>query len=260
MTLSAFDRFVWATSLYGLVLLFLVLWIRRRAKSFPLFTTYIVWSFVEAIVLYFVFYHLSQRAYFYSYWLLETVDEALQLLVFYELSVQVFCPTGVWARDVRNTFVGLVCASTLVALLLSWLAQPVTRLPIQTFLLRSNFFTAALLSELLVGTMVLSATVGLPWKTHAARIAQGLGAFSVICVAKDIVSNYVGISRDTHAFNELDHIKTLTYLACETYWIVTLWPEAPAPRELPEAMRMMIYTLERQVEYDLMRIRAWLRK
>jgi hypothetical protein len=257
MNLSGFDRVVWAASFYGHILLLVVLWSRRRAKTFPVFTTYIVQSIAKTVVLYFVFHHLSQRAYFYSYWSLGIVDEALQLLVFYELARHVFCPTGVWARDVRRTFLGLVCASTLLALLLTWLAHPAAPLRIQTFLLRSNFFSAALLSELFVGTMVLSVTVGLPWKTHVARIAQGLGAFSLVCVATDIVSSYAGMSRDTHTFNQLGHLQIMTYLACETYWIVTLWQEAPAPRELPEAMRTKIYTLQKQVEYDLMRIRTW---
>jgi hypothetical protein len=118
MTLSGFDRFVWAASLYGQILLLLVLLIRRRAKSFPVFTIYIFWSIAKTIVLYLVFDHLSHRAYFYSYWDFGIVDEVIQLLVFYELAVHVFCPTGVWARDVRRTFVGLIGASTLVAFLL----------------------------------------------------------------------------------------------------------------------------------------------
>lgn len=260
MNLSGFDRFVWAASFYGQIVLLLVLWIRHRAKSFPVFTIYIVESILKTIVLTLAFFHVSQRAYFYAYWYLGFIDEALQLLVFYELAVHVFCPTGVWARDVRRTFVGLVCASSLVALLLTWLAHPVARIRFQTFLLRSNFFSAALLSELFVGTMVLSITVGLPWKTHVARIAQGLGAFSLICTANDIASNYVGIGRDTHIFTELGRLQVLAYLACEGYWIVTLWQDAPAPRELPEAMRMRIYTLQKQVECDLEKIRNWREK
>jgi hypothetical protein len=257
--LSGFDRVVWAASFCGQILLLRgALEFGVRAKTFPAFTTYIVQSIAKAVVLYFVFHHLSQRAYFYSYWSLGTVDEALQLLVFYELARHVFCPTGVWARDVRRTFLGLVCASTLLALLLTWLARPPARSADPDVPdLRSNFFSAALLSELFVGTMVLSVTVGLPWKTHVARIAQGLGAFSLVCVATDIVSSYAGMSRDTHTFNQLGHLQIMTYLACETYWIVTLWQEAPAPRELPEAMRTKIYTLQKQVEYDLMRIRTW---
>jgi hypothetical protein len=49
----------------------------------------------------------------------------------------------------------------------------------------------------------------------------------------------------------------LVFLACEAYWIAMLWKKAPEPRELPEAMRAQIYTLQKQVERDLARIRAW---
>jgi hypothetical protein len=257
MNLSVFDRCAWAAGLCGQILLLLVLLIRRRAKSLPIFTVYIAWSVLSTVVLTVVLLHQSQRVYFYAYWYTVFIDEALQLLVFYELAVHVFCPTGSWASDVRRTFFGLVGASTLLAFLLTWLAHPVARLPIQTFLLRSNFFSAALLSELFVGTMVLSVTVGLPWKTHVARIAQGLGAFSITCVAMDIASNYVGIGRDTHIFNKLGRLQVLAYVTCEIYWIVTLWQDAPAPRELLEAVRMKLYTLQRQVEDDLNRIRKW---
>jgi len=257
MNLSVFDRCAWVAGSCGQVLLILVLWIRHRAKSFPVFTVYVVWSVLSSIVLYVALFHESQRVYFYTYWYTVFIDEALQLLVFYELAVHVFCPTGSWASDVRRTFFGLAGASTLLAFLLSWLAHPVARLPIQIFLLRSNFFSAVLLSELFVGSMVLSITAGLPWKTHVARIAQGLGAYSLICAAKDIASTYVGIGQDTHIFSELGRLQVLAYVTCEVYWIVMLWQEAPAPRELPEAVRKKLYTLQKQVEDDLNRIRKW---
>jgi hypothetical protein len=257
MNLSVFDRCAWVTGLCGQVLLLLVLWVRRRAKSFPVFTLYVAWSVLSTAILTVVLFRQSHRVYFYAYWYAEFIDEALQLLVFYELAVQVFCPTGTWASDVRKTFFGLVGVSGLLAFLLSWLAHPAARLPIQIFLLRSNFFSAVLLSELFIGSMVLSITAGLPWKTHVARIAQGLGAYSLICAARDIASTYAGIGRDTHIFSELDRLRVVAYVMCETYWIVMLWRDAPAPRELPEAVRIKLYTLQKQVEDDLSWIRKW---
>jgi hypothetical protein len=127
----------------------------------------------------------------------------------------------------------------------------------QTFILRSRFFSAALMSELFVGMVVLSSTAGLPWKTHVARIAQGLGAYSIVCVAKDIVLNYVSLDQHLRVDTELTHLRVLTYLGCEAFWIVMLWKEAPAPRDLPPSMRDQIYSLHKRVEYDLIRIRDW---
>jgi hypothetical protein len=259
MNLSSFDRSVWAASMCGYIFLLTVLVVRRRTRSFPIFTSYIAENVVTGLVLYYLASRLSQRHFYYTFWSSAIFDEAFQLLVFYELAVHVFCPTGEWAPDVRKTFAGLVGTSMVVAGLLTWLAHPSARIPIQAFFLRSQFFSSALMSELFVGTMALSLTVGLPWKTHVARIAQGLGAFSLICMAKDIVSNYVGLGGGNRLFMELDRIRLFAYLACVGYWIVMLWQEAPAPRELPEAMRTKIYTLQRELEYDLIRIRAWRR-
>jgi hypothetical protein len=259
MHLSGFDLFAWAAIFLGQVLILFVLFVRRRAKSFPLFTALIAEETVATAVRYLVFLHFSFRTYQYCYWSLGILDEVLQLLVVYAIAVNVFCPTGVWARDVRKTFHGLAAASVVVAVLLTWLAHPVAPRPIQVFILRSNFFSAALMSELFVGTVVLSSTVGLPWKTHAARIAQGLGAYSIVCVGLGIINNCVGLSNGIQLFTQLSHLRGVVWMICEGYWIVTLWAEAPAPRELPEAMRLQIYTLQRQVESDLIRIQAWRR-
>lgn len=256
---SGFALFVWATSFLGQILTLLVLLVRGRARAFPIFTAYMVEEIVTAVVTYIVFIHYPLSTYQHVYWSLGIVDELLQLCVVYEIAVHVFCPTGVWARDIRRTFVGLVCGSVAVALLLTWLAHPAAPRPIQTFILRSNFFSAALMSELFVSMVVLSATVGLPWKTHAARIAQGLGTYSIVCLGLDIVANVVGLAQGGHTYTELSHVRSVTWIACEAYWVVMLWVAAPVPRELPEAMRIQIYTLQRQVENDLIRIRAWRR-
>jgi hypothetical protein len=105
--------------------------------------------------------------------------------------------------------------------------------------------------------VVLSGSVGLPWKTHVARIAQGFGVYSLVSVALDIVSNFVGLRQQTHTFTLLSRIGNSAWVVCEAYWCVMLWINAPASKELPEAMRIQIYTLQRQVENDLIRLRAW---
>ena len=259
MEFSGFDRAVMAASITGNVLVLLVLLVRRRAGSFPLFTALLVEELLTGAVNHFVRLHFSFGTYKYSYWSLGILDEILQILVFYEIAVHVFCPTGTWARDIRRTFLGMSAISVVVAFLLAWLAQPAAMYPMATFMQRSNFFSAVLMSELFVGRVVLASTVGLPWKTHAARIAQGLGAYSLVCVAIDIVTNYVGVADMVHVHLHLSQLANLTWIGCEVYWVVTLWAEAPAPRELPEAMRIQIYSLNRRVENDLIRIRAWRR-
>jgi hypothetical protein len=253
---TAFVRIVWTATFANNLLLLMVLFVRRRAASFPAFTTYVAFSVLHDAAEFLAFYYLSFATYRNIFYSLEILDVGLQILVFYELAVHVFCPTGTWARDVRRAFLGLVAASAGVAFLLSWIAQPPAPLRVQTFILRADFFSSLLMSELFVGTVVLTVTVGLPWKTHVARIAQGLGAYSLLTLATTIGVASVGITANNTVFAALIRAQKLVWLACQVYWIVTLWREAPAPRELPEVMRAQIFSLQNRVKDDLIRIRG----
>jgi hypothetical protein len=257
MQLTGFVRFLWAACFLGHILLLLVLFRRDRARSFPIFTTFVVFNIARTIVLYLTHRFLLGDAYAHAFRFFLIPDETLQFLVLFEVALHVFRPTGVWARDVWKTFAGMACASVVLALPLMWLALPSTATQARAIYVRGVFLCALLMSELFVSMLALSATVGLPWKTHVARIAQGLGAYSIVCVVTYTISNYFG--NETQIFAVLATIRSTAYVVCEGYWIVMLWQEAPAPRELPESMLTQIYALQRQVEYDLTRIRTWRR-
>jgi hypothetical protein len=257
MHVTGLEFAAWATSFAGFIFVLCVVVARRRAREFPFLTLFLAEAILSSAVLFFVLEHFSGRAYRHSAWSLGVVNEIVQLLVVYELAVHVFRPTGVWARDVRRTLIQVACISAVLAGVLARLAQPATNYPIQTFILRSNFFSAALMSELFVGMVVLSGTFGLPWKTHVARIAQGFGAYSIFCVGLDIALIFGGLNHGSATFRSLTDLRFPVFLICELYWIVMLWAQAPAPRELPESMRVQIYTLQRQVENDVRRLRLW---
>jgi len=257
MQLTGLDRFLWATGFCCNPLLLLVLFRRDRARSFPIFTTFIAFIFVKTVVLYFIYRFLPGDDYISASRFFLIADEILQFLVLFEIALHVFRPTGVWARDVWKTFAGTACVSVVVALPMAWLAVPSTATPARAIYVRGVFLCAVLMSELFVGMLALSATEGLPWKTHVARIAQGLGAYSIVCVVTDSISNYLG--NEPHVFAVLASLRTTASLVCEGYWIAMLWQEAPAPRELPESMLTQIYALQRQVADDLTRIRDWRR-
>jgi hypothetical protein len=257
MHLSAFDNILWATGLIGQAVLLLVLFHRKRARFFPIFTTMVGLSFLGSTVLYFVYSHWGGRAYYYGYWTLGTTDMLIQLGVVYEIASHVFAPLGTWAVDVRNSFIRLVGGSVLVALLLTMLASPARSSTMETVIARGTFFSSALMTELFVGLVALSAVAGLPWKTHVARIAQAQGVYSLLCVVLDTSTSWLGWAHQADAIHTLSQVRIVAYLGALVYWIATLWQEAPEPREMPALMRMQIFHLQRQVEYDLGRIRGW---
>src|ERR1700752_1752186 len=139
MHLSVFERVVWAASFYGHIVLLAVLFIRHRARSFPVFTAYVIENVVKTVIRFFALYHGSHNAFYITYWSLDALDEAFQLVVFWELAVKIFCPTGAWAPDMRQTFPWLVAGSAFLAFLLTWLAHPAESRPIATLIVRSNF-------------------------------------------------------------------------------------------------------------------------
>jgi hypothetical protein len=123
-------------------------------------------------------------------------------------------------------------------------------------MIRVNLFSAALLSELFVSMIALSVTVGLPWKTHITRIAQGLGFYSIIDVAVEAAHSHFGLGRDTRIYDDLSHARIAVYLVCTMYWIVMLWQEAPQPRKLTEEMRRDLLALQGRLGYSLQNLRS----
>ena len=256
MHLTGIDLLFWAGSFLGHIILLSALLIRRRAKEFPVFTTLITANIVRTIVLFLIQQYGTKADYFYTYWSLAVLDVMLQLGVAYEMTSRIFRPLGEWARDIKRSLVVWIAGSIALAAGLTWLASPPTRLWIQTAMIRGNFFSAALLSELFVGMIVLSVTAGLPWKTHVARIAQGLGIYSVCTVLIEAGRTYFGLKRGTHTYDELSHTRIAVYLVCVVYWIIMLWREAPQPREMTEQMRRQLLALQRNAGHQLQSLRS----
>jgi len=262
MGLSGIQQFLWVSGFCGNCILLAVLLARKRAAIFPAFTVLVAFSITKTIILFLIALRFGIRRsvpYFDAFWTLGYIGEVLELVVFYELARHVFCPTGTWARDTRRAFQWLIAASVLLALGLSLLASPSSSRWYQTYQLRSDFFISMLMSELFVGMMVLAASAGLPWKTHVAKISQGFGISAIISLILQGANNYFGVGNGRHTYAVIGNAERISTLFFIGFWIVTLWREAPAPRELPDAMLMQIYTLQRRVENDLVRIRNWRR-
>jgi hypothetical protein len=259
MHLTGIDYLFWAAGFLAEVALVVVLLARHRAHDFPFFTLLAIETVTTAVILYLIHRYRSSHAYLVGYLSTGCVDLALQLCVFYELASHVFRPVGKWAADVRLSFAGLVCGSVVVALGLTWLTTPPANTWIRSLIIRGNFFSSVLMSELFVGMVVLSATVKLPWKTHVARISQGLGVYSVIGILTEAGHSLFGLDRAARFPTVFSYLRFSSFLFCEGYWIVMLWRDAPAPRPLPEEMRAQLAGLQQRVEWDLQRIRVWKR-
>jgi len=256
MHLTGLDLLFWAAGLGAHFILLSVLLIRRRFMVFPIFTAFVVSNIGRTVALGLVELYGTKASYFYTYWSLAILDTALQLAVVYEMYSQTFRRRGAWARDLHSALIWLVIVSVAVAAGLTWLATPHVRLWMQVVVIKGTFFSSACMSELFVGMIVLAVRAGLPWRTHVARISQGLGVYSLIDVLIEAAHSYLGVGRNTQTYTMLSHFRMSAYLVCVTYWIVMLWRDEPRSRKLPKDFRGQLIQLQSMVDSDLERIRA----
>jgi hypothetical protein len=256
MHLTGTDLLFWLVAFLENLGLLVVLVYRRRAERFPFFTALITLNVIRTIVLYLVLRYSTRDGYSYSYWSLTVLDTILQLCVVYEVASRVFRPLDVWAHDLRSSFVWLFGLSLLVSLGLTWLASPPARTWVQSLSTKGNLFAAALQSELFVVMMAMSIHARLPWRTHVAKIAQGLGAYSLLGVLTETGHSYFGVGRELPYFVVLSHVRIAAYLGCVSYWIVSLWREERPVRTMTPEMREKMFTLQMLLEYDLEDLRS----
>ncbi len=257
MILGDLESLLWAAGFFGNFVLIAVLLGRHRARHFPAFTAFLVGSVVRSLILMYLTRHYSAHAYFLVFWFLAIlVDVVLELAVVYEIATHVFRPLGHWAPDTRRGMTLLIAGSLVTAGLLAWLATPVSSHWQESIVVKGSFFFDLLMSELFIGMVLLSVTVGLPWRTHVARIAQALGAYSLLDLVLEACHSLYGGDYQAGVELKLTYLRKCAYLICVAYWGITLWRSAPAPRELPAEARKQLRALQAKLAYDLYTLRG----
>lgn len=252
---SSVELLFWAAGLFGHAVLLFILIGRHRVNYFPFFTAFIADNIVKSITLFLVKHYGTSHAYLITYVFLGFVDLLLQACVGFEIAAHVFRPTGTWVPELRKVAVILLIIGIVVAVGITGMPTPPEKTVWKTALDRANLFSSALLCEVFVGMIGLSVRASLPWKTHVARISQGLGFYSLLGLLTEAGHNVIGMVRTIAVSHELTLIRETTYLACLTYWIIMLWRKAPPPRELPKELLNQLFTLQRHLEYDLRKLR-----
>lgn len=253
MHLSGFDLVNWLASFLGNLVLLAVLFAKRRFLAFPVFTSWIALSVFRTVTLFFVR-PMGGSPYFYAFWAFAFVDLSLQLVVFYEAAVHVFRPGPMWAPDVRRAFAWIVSLGLLIGIGMTWLGVPATGQLRGTIVIRADFLSSVLMSELFIGMLALSYKLGLPWKTHVARIVQGLGVYSMIGIVSGCLQTYVGFANDHAAYNAIFRCRVVGFLICQWFWIVSLYMKAPEPKSLPAEMHRQLVLVQQRASLVLGRL------
>ncbi len=247
MQLTVLDESLWAAIFVQDLILVCMLLIRRRIQRFPVFTALISFDIVRTVTLFVIQHSGSRATYFYMYWVLALIDVLLQLGVLYGIASCVFRPAGRWTSDTVSGLISLVLGSFVGGTMLTWIPKPAVVLPLQVVLLKGNFFSALLFSELSVGMLALSVRAGLSWKAHIARLMQGFVGYSLCTLALETARTYFGVKHGSPAYSNLSHIRIVVYMLCMSYWIVTLWQEEPRSRQMTSLMRHQVAAIRQVV-------------
>lgn len=257
MSLNEIGLVFWAAGFAGHVVLLTVLLVRHRAKAFPFFTALIGSDVLKTAILFLVRRNGNDRAYLWAYLVLALVDVVLQCAVVGEVAWKVFRPLGQWAPDIRGGLIFLATGSLVVASGLTLMATSESSKWQLVALGKANFFSSVLFAELFIGMVVLSVMVGLPWRTHIARIAYGLGVYATLTILIEAGHTLYGGLYGARVGDVLISARQGLYLCVLGYWIVTLWQEAPEPREMGSEMREQLQKLQQRLAYDLYTVRPW---
>lgn len=240
-------RVLWVTGFCELVALILVLIARRRWRTFPAFSAYISFQVIDAIVLYGVYRFGNARVYFWSFWIGSIVDLGLQVAVLFELAGIVLKPTGTWVRDARKMFLLLALAGTVVAVAISYGANPTMPSSLETWVEKGSLFGAMLSAQLFVAMGLASTRFGLAWRHHVMGIATGWAVWAIVGLFVEAL--YSRFGTDWHGI-VLDHVRIVAYQFATIYWTINLWLPEPETRTLSPKMQSYLAGLQQHVRLN----------
>ncbi len=248
MNLSALDNALWAASLVGHVALAIVLVIRKRVGSFPVFTAFVAFEASRTILLFFVLRYGSKHAYFLAYWITGFADYIFQVALIFEIARDVLRPTGRWVLDARKSFLGWGSAGLVASALLALQIGPPQSQGLDLWDVRITVFTSLLTCELFIAMAAVANRLGLQWRSHAVAISQGIALWAFVALLEEFGHVIFGWDRQFVIFV---HVRMLVYLAVLVYWIGAFWLPEKARAPLSPEMSAYLLALRERVQYDL---------
>jgi hypothetical protein len=248
MDVSSLEQALWAASFVGHAVLLLVLIVKGRWKTFPVFTSLISFNIFRDIILFLIYRHGSEALYANVYWSAAVLDLALQVGLVFEMARIVLKPTGTWVRDAWRSFLFFGAVGAAVAAALAFAVSPTAPTSFAMWISKGRLFATLLICELFASMMFASSRLGLVWRNHVMGLGQGLTAWAIAILFADAAHSYFGPAwyADT-----LAHARVIIYLAATIYWTITFWLSEPKSRTLSHEMQDYLSGLQKQAAFSL---------
>lgn len=248
MEFTIWENVLWVAGFICNIALLVVLVVKRRVRSFPIFTSFIAYGTIETIALFLISRHGSHNTYFLTFWTFATGDYLLQIGVIFEIALDVLRPTGSWIRDARKDFVLWSVVGLLIAAVFALAITPPNRTGIELWSVRSSMFTSLLTCEVFLAMSTAANRLGLQWQSHVMALGEGLTVWAVIALMSDIADFGTGWQRSTEIF---DNMRSLAFVGAVLFWIVKFALPERKRAPLSDEMLQYLITLHEQVQHDL---------
>ncbi len=225
MNFTILENVLWASGFIGNLGLLAVLLLKRRVRSFPIFTCWTLYQVIETIALFLTGKGGSSHAYFLAYWSFAVGDYIGQIAVIIEIAHDVLRPTGTWVADARKGFILWSAVGAIVAGGLATAMSPSGRSGLQLWSTRSSLFTSLLTCEVYLAMVTAANKLGLQWRNHVMTLGEGLTFWATIALVVDVIR--YGTTWQSYS-RELGILRSAAYVATTVFWSITFALPAPA--------------------------------
>ena len=236
------ESFLWGAGFVGHLVLLTVLLLRRRARSFPVFTSLIAYEAMTTVILF-----LSSRtgfaggAYKTAYWILAPGDFIFQIALILEMASIVLRPSGSLAGIAKKAFLIWSVAGVTVAGLVSWAIVLPSLTAADLWGVRATVFTSLLTCMTFLAMSAAVNRLGLFWSDHVMALGQGLASWSLVALLDNVVQ-YASAWRGD--FVLFDRLERFTYLGVLSFWIVSFWRSERRPTSLSPDLETYLALLQ----------------
>jgi hypothetical protein len=251
VNVSLTAQFLWAAGFIEHAVLLVVLLMRGRWRTFPVFTALIGFNAFRTLLLVVLYKYSSQAQYSYAYWGAGFLDLALQIAVILELARVVLKPTGTWVQDAKRQFLLYGLAGAAVAAAIAYSINPSSLGPLDFWIEKGELFSAMLTLELFAAMLFASTRLGLLGTSHVMRLGQGWAIWAIVDLFAEGIYSHFG----PEWRNDLpDTVRIIVYQAVTIYWIITLWRSEPKRRTLSTEMQSYLDGIHVQLQSELERV------
>ncbi len=239
------DLAFWGAGFVANIAVFVVLLWKRRARTFPIFTTWIGSMLLGSIILFCVRRWAGDQAYYNAYWSLSAPNYILQVGVLCEICQNVIHPyRRSFPKGAFYLLAILISLGSLISIAIASRASLSTLESSYGTLLRIDLGFALARCAVFAAITLFADALGLNWRHHVQRVATGLAIYSLA----DLVaaSIRVFVQPGSASYYAVGYVDSMAYLLAVGVWAISFFQAEPVRGTLSPAAELFLGNLHRR--------------